>query len=252
MEVAPSPALSWVKRATHNANQGAAINQFKDSVHKGMFSFAARLGVHANFGRDPALEWSLFAAVILFAAVLLWKAGAWFALNNADSTGITQVTVLLFFGATAWCGHRAFLLSAQMAAGSEAAHSWSGRYRAGSAHADAPTLAALEAQLLDAANGPHESAWWINGVLLKLGLLGTVVGFMIMAFQVAGLDAFDVEQAQKLLQRMTGGMAIALLTTLVGLVGNLLLGLQLLLLDRAADRLVGAALLAAHQPRTRV
>ena len=42
---------------------------------------------------------------------------------------------------------------------------------------------------------------------------------------------------QKLLQQMTGGMAIALYTTLAGLVVNLWLGLQLLLLDRLADRL---------------
>ena len=34
------------------------------------------------------------------------------------------------------------------------------------------------------------------------------------------------------------GMAIALYTTLVGLIANLWLGLQLLLLDRTADRLV--------------
>jgi hypothetical protein len=37
---------------------------------------------------------------------------------------------------------------------------------------------------------------------------------------------------------MTAGMAIALYTTLVGLVANLWLGLQLLLLDRMADRVV--------------
>jgi len=43
---------------------------------------------------------------------------------------------------------------------------------------------------------------------------------------------------QNLLQQMTVGMGVALNTTLLGLVGTLLLGMQYLLVDRAADRLV--------------
>jgi hypothetical protein len=46
---------------------------------------------------------------------------------------------------------------------------------------------------------------------------------------------------------MTSGMAIALYTTLAGLVTNLWLGLQLLLLDRLADQ-VAAAILAGPLP----
>ena len=52
------------------------------------------------------------------------------------------------------------------------------------------------------------------------------------------MPSFDVDQIQALLTQMTAGMAIALYTTLVGLIANLWLGLQLLLLDRTADRIV--------------
>ncbi|MGR6776576.1 hypothetical protein ACU6VG_11950 [Sphaerotilus sulfidivorans] len=55
--------------------------------------------------------------------------------------------------------------------------------------------------------------------------------------QIGQSQGFELAEVQKLLQQMTGGMAIALYTTLAGLVVNLWLGLQLLLLDRLADRL---------------
>jgi biopolymer transport protein ExbB/TolQ len=65
-----------------------------------------------------------------------------------------------------------------------------------------------------------------------------VVGFIFMASRIGGMPSFDVDQIQSLLTQMTAGMAIALYTTLVGLIANLWLGLQLLLLDRTADRIV--------------
>jgi biopolymer transport protein ExbB/TolQ len=43
------------------------------------------------------------------------------------------------------------------------------------------------------------------------------------------------------LKSLTAGLGIALLTTMVGLVGNILLGLQLTRLDRYADELVALA-----------
>ena len=64
-----------------------------------------------------------------------------------------------------------------------------------------------------------------------------MVGFILMSMQIGQSQGFELAEVQKLLQQMTGGMAIALYTTLAGLVVNLWLGLQLLLLDRLADRL---------------
>ena len=91
-------------------------------------------------------------------------------------------------------------------------------------------------------HGPHETAWWFAAAAIKLGLLGTVVGFIIMSMQISHMQLFDISEVQTLLKQMTQGMAIALYTTLVGLVANLWLGLQLLLLDRMADKVVAAIL----------
>ena len=92
--------------------------------------------------------------------------------------------------------------------------------------------------LVEMAQGPHHTAWWVNGIQLKLGLLGKVIGFSVLALQIGNIQSFDPNQTQDLLKSLTQGLGIALLTTMVGLVGNILLGLQLTRLDRFADALV--------------
>ena len=61
-------------------------------------------------------------------------------------------------------------------------------------------------------------AWWVNGVQLKLGLLGKVIGFSVLALQIGQIQSFDAAQSQELLKSLTAGLGIALLTTMVGLV----------------------------------
>jgi biopolymer transport protein ExbB/TolQ len=78
----------------------------------------------------------------------------------------------------------------------------------------------------------------MNGIQLKLGLLGKVIGFSVLALNIGQIQNFDPTQTQDLLKSLTTGLGIALLTTMVGLVGNILLGIQLTRLDRFADALV--------------
>jgi biopolymer transport protein ExbB/TolQ len=69
-------------------------------------------------------------------------------------------------------------------------------------------------------------------------LLGKVIGFSILALQIGQIQNFDPSQSQELLRSLTSGLGVALLTTMVGLVANILLGVQLTRLDRYADSLV--------------
>jgi biopolymer transport protein ExbB/TolQ len=68
-----------------------------------------------------------------------------------------------------------------------------------------------------------------------------VIGFSVLALQIGRIENFDPSQSQELLKSLTQGLGIALLTTMVGLVGNILLGLQLTRLDRYADAIVADA-----------
>ena len=62
-----------------------------------------------------------------------------------------------------------------------------------------------------------------------------------LALEIGAIQNFDASQSQELLRSLTTGLGVALLTTMVGLVGNILLGLQLTRLDRYADALVAEA-----------
>ncbi len=94
--------------------------------------------------------------------------------------------------------------------------------------------------------GPHEYGWFIVDIMIKLGLLGTIVGFIFMLSSVANTPTLDVNTMQKVLKQMSSGMGTALYTTLAGLVGSVLLAVQYQILDRGADELLERAIRVAE------
>ena len=202
---------------------------------------APRRSAHAAPPPEPILfEWLALAGLFAFAAWLLGAHGVWALLLHADPTGITVVILVVFTVATAWSGVRARELQRERRAAALGAPGWARDYRAALATAPRDAGAPLDL-LLEKSHGPHATAWWVNALQLKLGLLGKVIGFSILALQIGQIQSFDAAQAQDLLKSLTTGLGVALLTTMVGLVGNILLGLQLTRLDRYADELVATA-----------
>ena len=84
----------------------------------------------------------------------------------------------------------------------------------------------------------HAFGHFASDMLLKFGLLGTIIGFIMMLKPVGELTDFDPNVLQQLLGQMSGGMAVALFTTIAGLVTSTLLALQYQLLDGAAIRFI--------------
>ena len=197
-------------------------------------------------GSAPALpeplwfEWLALAGLFAFCAWLLGARGVWALLLSSDPTGITFVIIIVFSVATLWCGVRARELVRERKAAAARAPGWAADYWAALAAAPLDEAAPLDL-LLERSHGPHSTAWWVNAIQLKLGLLGKVIGFSILALQIGQIQNFDPAQAQDLLKSLTTGLGVALLTTMVGLVGNILLGVQLTRLDRYADELVATA-----------
>jgi hypothetical protein len=219
-------------------------------------SFFDKLGAPRRRARHPVvlpeplwLEWLALGGVLAFATWLLGARGVWGLLLRSDPTGITLLIIVLFAASTLWCGARARVLHQQRSAlalqqqdaiapsGPEAGPDWSADYCGALAGPAVDSATALDL-LLEQTHGPHVTAWWVNGIQLKLGLLGKVIGFSILALNIGQIQNFDPAQSQELLKSLTAGLGIALLTTMVGLVGNILLGLQLTRLDRYADALV--------------
>jgi len=75
--------------------------------------------------------------------------------------------------------------------------------------------------------------WFISDSCLTLGMIGTIVGFLMMLKGGFTLSSGDVAGMQALLARFSIGLGTALYTTLVGLVCSMLLKLQLFNLGHA-------------------
>jgi hypothetical protein len=68
--------------------------------------------------------------------------------------------------------------------------------------------------------------WFAADSVLKIGLLGTIIGFILMLAPIGELTSFDATSLQSALAAMSAGMAVALYTTLTGLIANILLRFQ--------------------------
>jgi hypothetical protein len=78
--------------------------------------------------------------------------------------------------------------------------------------------------------------WYIKEELPTLGLIGTIIGLMIVlgpAF--AAIDPASTESLASAISYITLGVGSALWTTVAGLVSYILIGIQLMNLERAMD-----------------
>ncbi len=90
----------------------------------------------------------------------------------------------------------------------------------------------------DRVSNRHAFGYFASDVLLRLGLLGTIIGFILMLLPVSSIREFDSSVMQQLLASMSGGMAVALYTTLTGLITSTLLRFQYYILESAAADMV--------------
>ena len=84
--------------------------------------------------------------------------------------------------------------------------------------------------------------WFAADSVLKIGLLGTIIGFILMLAPIGNLTSFDAASLQSALAAMSAGMAVALYTTLAGLIANIVLRFQFqFLADAMQKRLIEEA-----------
>jgi hypothetical protein len=71
-----------------------------------------------------------------------------------------------------------------------------------------------------------DNGFFVSDLLLKLGIIGTVIGFIIMLSSLSAIDEMNLSKMNNLLLSMSTGMKVALYTTLTGLIGSILLSIQ--------------------------
>ena len=205
---------------------------------------------------NTLISWLWLAGLLLFMVMITWDIGLLPAVLAADQTRISLVLLLLTALTSLHCAYRSYQLSRLE---SELLN-WQRDFISDSDSQQKPdkTILSIYLPLMISdrtqkqpenlsLNGEllaehfhyqHAFGWFTAGAMIKLGLLGTVIGFIMMLTSIGGLDSLDIEQVQRLMQQMTQGMMVALNTTLLGLVGSMILGIQYLLLDHCADRLL--------------
>lgn len=80
--------------------------------------------------------------------------------------------------------------------------------------------------------------WYLVDILIRLGLLGTIIGFILILGTLSSGPEPTPENIQRLLISMSGGMGTALYTTLAGLVTAMALGTQYMVLARGTEDLI--------------
>ena len=221
----------------------------------------------------PLLRWMIFTGVTLFGFVLAWHFGLIRLMLASDPTHISAVICALYLIVSLHCltqtvvvsrelnsGHRAYALvtggaasfsvdggdvmvgdGARLPRGHVASHIRNLVLKAGLQKDARLDQTLLLRGLADTLRRPHQLGAFAGDTLMKLGLLGTIVGFILMLAPIAGLDAADRASVKGSMGLMSDGMAVAMYTTLTGLIGSILVQTQYYMLDTATAKLFALA-----------
>ena len=223
--------------------------------------------------RAPLLHWMIFTGLCLFGAVLLWHYGLIRAMLAADRTYISAIIVLLYIGASMHCLWRTIVVSREAQAARRVAQLFAEGGRSvvvvGDAVAidgvrrlpnglvashirDLATKSTLQGgqridqtlllrRLASHVRGSNNFGGFAGDTLMKLGLIGTIVGFIMMLAPIAGLDTGNQSAIKASMNLMSEGMAVAMYTTLAGLIGSILIRIQYYMLEDATSQLFAFA-----------
>ncbi len=209
----------------------------------------------------------LVSGLLLFGAFLLWRFDYFSQVLAADRTWLSVVIMVLFVLVVGYLGQASWRLSrlrralmevacqtsSDVATSKKAADEIKEHFSlletdSGNGLGDAP-----HARLVERVHRGHQMGWFTADMLIRIGLIGTVIGFIMMLGTAYQLRQDDIAGLKELLGTMGEGMQVALYTTLSGISGSLLLSIYCKILDRYADDLVAEIirLVALQNARTR-
>jgi hypothetical protein len=221
----------------------------------------------------PLLRWLMFTGVSAFGFVLVWHYGLFHLMLASDKTYISVTITVLYAAISLHCLARTATISRELDSaqrvsalvsrgtpsfrvlgpdvvtgdgtrlppGQVTAHIRNLILKAGLQGHHRLDQTLLLRGLADALRGPNQLGPFASDALMKLGLLGTIIGFILMLAPIAGLDAADRASVKSSMGLMSDGMAVAMYTTLTGLIGSVLVQTQYYMLDEATAKVFGLA-----------
>ncbi|MEM8948858.1 MAG: MotA/TolQ/ExbB proton channel family protein [Pseudomonadota bacterium] len=214
----------------------------------------AESGLKSWFGAydegDPAayrhlLAMRFFVVNLVGFALLaaVWLQGWMDFIFGGDTTRLALFIVLVFLVGLALCGMKVLQVSAELDwIRAPASHPKArvSRYLATIAGRDGQSRTLAASALKLKLGSRIAVVRHIAGSLVFLGLIGTVIGFMIALSGVNPDDAADISAIGPMVSTLIGGMSVALSTTLVGAVLNIWLMVNYRLLESGTLRLLTA------------
>ena len=182
----------------------------------------------------------ILSGLIAFGVTVAWREGLILAALEFDSSRLTWLILLIYLlGSVRWL-HLAYDISCKrssLALGEPTRRSEGMDQILLSQESKVEAQARLDV-FADRLSKRNVSGRFLADLLLRLGLLGTIVGFILMLRPIGNIQDFDINLVQQLMIQMSAGMAVALYTTLSGLITSTLMKLQYLLLDDALVDLI--------------
>ena len=182
------------------------------------------------------LKASLLLTLILFSFYLLFQLELINLIVESDRSKISMIILAIYVLATVHWFYVALSLDREVSSIIEPKeNTLIGRFLLNTdKNSEKNNLLLIEDEL----SNKHSVGYLAVDVLLKLGLTGTVIGFILMLLPIGEIKDFDPEILQKLLSTMSGGMAVALYTTLTGLVTSMILKFQYFVLDSSLSQTI--------------
>lgn len=188
-----------------------------------------------------ALRFALFNVAAFAMLGAAWTQGLVSKVLAADDTGLSFGIFIVFIAGLAICAHRIWHVSIELEqtqAPRPAAASRAARYLEDVGDRDSGSRSISASRLKLVLSSHIAVVQHIANSLVMLGLVGTVVGFIIALSGVDPQLAGNVDSIAPMVAELIHGMSVALYTTLVGAVLHLWLKVNYLILSGGTVRLV--------------
>ena len=183
------------------------------------------------------LKASLLLSLIVFGSYLIIYLGLFELIIESDRSRISVLILAIYLLATVHWFMNVLSLDKEIASiDKPSRETLIGRFNIEMTRVNEKDHASKLGLLEDELSNKNALGYLIVDILLKLGLTGTVIGFILMLLPIGEIKDFDPQILQKLLSTMSGGMAVALYTTLTGLISSMLLKFQYFLIDSSLSQ----------------
>lgn len=200
--------------------------------------------------------WLLLVSLMVFGTYVAWDRSVFTLIFEIDRSYMASMTMALVIVMSAHCGWHVVIMAQRIRSARRwlAQHSGShatpssvfvqqfiGDLATTNRDRENDTDAIVEIHA-DSVRAPAELGWFFVDLAVRLGLLGTIIGFILIFASLDNISIDGGDDLKQLLIAMSGGMGTALYTTLTGLIGASLLSFQYLVLGRQSEHLIGLLL----------